>query len=217
MPDFDAVAFGERLHDELERRAWNVKTLQRHLRGRTGGAKGTSYGQVWSYVNGKAPIEPRRNVLEALAVLLEVRMEWLAFAEEPRTEQEGRAAEVRGWSKADMRAAQERRDKLLGALAEGFMHGGSRPRRKAKQAAPLSESAIDNLVHAYVHAMALATPLPAHDSEEEYELAREVGRSAAAPLRAMGADPWAIDVVDLNDYVASIVPAFVLAYRVWKP
>lgn len=93
MPDFDATAFGTRLHAALQDRGWDVKKLQETVRGRYGRLPGSSYGNVWSYVNGKAPIEPRRELVDAMADLLGVFPEYLLFGG-PRTDIEAAATEA---------------------------------------------------------------------------------------------------------------------------
>jgi transcriptional regulator with XRE-family HTH domain len=88
-PTFDPIAFGERLRKEMDRTGKKTKPLHVELRDKLGKeAPGTSYGQVWTYVNGQAPIEPRREVLEALAEVFNVRVEFLAFGQGARTEAE---------------------------------------------------------------------------------------------------------------------------------
>ena len=77
MPTFDPVAFGERLRRHMDERDLDVKSLRQQVSDATGGARGTSYGTVWSYVKGHAPLEPRREVVEALAALLDVLPEYL--------------------------------------------------------------------------------------------------------------------------------------------
>jgi hypothetical protein len=91
MPEFDPKAFGSRLRGEMRERGVETKALQEDVRERTGGARGTSYGSVWSYVNGQAPVEPRREVVEAMAVELGVLPEYLLHGG-PRTLAEAEVA-----------------------------------------------------------------------------------------------------------------------------
>ena len=90
--EFEPVGFGERLQAELDRRAWDVKTLQKAVRTKMGKARGTSWGSIWSYVNGHAPIEPRREVMEALAELLGILPHFLMYGDGYRTAVEAAAA-----------------------------------------------------------------------------------------------------------------------------
>lgn len=85
---FDPEAFGERLEQEMLAQGWDVQTLRDKLTRETNGTRGTSYGAVWSYVNGQAPARgPRQKVVEGLAELFSVRPEYLLHGG-PRTEAE---------------------------------------------------------------------------------------------------------------------------------
>lgn len=88
--EFDPAALGRRLSGEVEQQGWNVKQLQKELRLKLGETyPHTSYGQVWSYVNGHAPSQPRLEVVKAMAELLHVLPEYLMFGG-PKTEEEER-------------------------------------------------------------------------------------------------------------------------------
>ena len=90
MADFDPVSFGKRLREELKEQGWGVKRLREKLLARTGAARGTSYGSVWSYVNGEAPAEPHRKVVEAMSDLFGVMPGYLMFGGD-RTAADARA------------------------------------------------------------------------------------------------------------------------------
>ncbi len=90
MPNYDPTTFGKRLKAELDARGWDVRTFQDKLKRATGGARGTSYSAVWTYVNGCGPADPRRSVVEAMARLLGVLPDYLWFGG-PRTEVEAAA------------------------------------------------------------------------------------------------------------------------------
>lgn len=108
-PTFDPEAFGRRLREAMacphvlpdgrEVEELDVKNLQEQVRAATRGATGTSYGSIWSYVNGKAPLEPRREVVEALGEILDRVPHYLMFGEGPRTPLEAarREAETTPW------------------------------------------------------------------------------------------------------------------------
>jgi len=87
--------FGERLRWEMEDLKWDIKHLQEELKSeldkKAAGLRGTSYGSVWSYVKGKAPAEPRREVIQGLAKLFGVLPDYLLFGG-PRTEKDVAAA-----------------------------------------------------------------------------------------------------------------------------
>lgn len=97
-PQFEPTAFGRRLRDEMSAADLDVQALQvevrRLVKAATGDTKGTSYGTIWSYVKGQAPIEPRREVIDALARVFRVRPEWLAFDRGQRTDAEEAAARL---------------------------------------------------------------------------------------------------------------------------
>lgn len=147
--EFDPVAFGGRLKVELARRDWNVKALQEKLRAKTGKIPGTSYGSLWSYVNGQAPIEPRREAIEALAELLNILPHFLMTGDGPRTAVEAAAAADSVGAEGDeetqkaallfhaMRSAEEQlgtlkyhpfhgRDQILEGLTISFLESGGR-------------------------------------------------------------------------------------------
>ena len=116
MP-FDPKGFGERLRDALEERGWDVKKLRQAVHTKTGGARGTSYGSVWTYVNGKAPIDPRREVIEALSELLDRLPAFLMYGEGPMTKREEQAQKAQKRAKSheegsEMAPWQERYDAL---------------------------------------------------------------------------------------------------------
>lgn len=89
----DAAALGRRLASRLEERGWGYKEFQRRVREATGGARGTSYGSVWAYVNGEVA-EPRPRIVAAMADVLGLSREWLATGTGPRTREA--AARSRG-------------------------------------------------------------------------------------------------------------------------
>lgn len=100
MEGFDKEAFGDRLQAEITERGWSVSDLQEKLketvRKRTGRTRGTSYGSVWSYVNGQAPESgPRQEVVSALVELLDVLPGYLIHGG-PATKEERALREDRG-------------------------------------------------------------------------------------------------------------------------
>ena len=88
MQPCDSSGLGERLERELKGKGWAITKLRSEVTNRLGdGHPHTSYGSVWSYVNGQAPDNPRREVLEAMADALGVRVEYLLH-DGPRTDAE---------------------------------------------------------------------------------------------------------------------------------
>ena len=88
MGPFDKSGLGRNLKRELQAKGWTITKLRSEVTARLGeGHPHTSYGSVWSYVNGEAPDNPRREVLEAMADALGVRVEYLLH-DGPRTDAE---------------------------------------------------------------------------------------------------------------------------------
>lgn len=84
-PDFDPTAFGQRLQRALEEKGWSIKPFQEALVERTGKAPGTSYGSVYGYVKGMAPVVPRQEVSDAMAELLGLTPRYLLFGAGPKS------------------------------------------------------------------------------------------------------------------------------------
>ena len=96
MKTFDPVEFGRRLTQEVDRLGWDLKRFQEEIHARTGGARGSSYGQVWSYVRGKAgDTPPRESIVDAMAKIAGVRQDYLLFGG-PRTTYDEAAASHAG-------------------------------------------------------------------------------------------------------------------------
>ncbi|HZD06066.1 MAG TPA: helix-turn-helix transcriptional regulator, partial [Longimicrobiales bacterium] len=83
----DAGALARRLAARLEEKGWTYKEFQQRVREAAQGARGTSYGSVWSYVNGEVA-EPRPRVLQAMADVLGLSTDWLVSGAGPRTRKE---------------------------------------------------------------------------------------------------------------------------------
>ena len=153
MPTFDPAAFGARLRDAMEKRGFDVKKLREKVENevisKTGKKRGTSYGTVWSYVNGQAPLEPRREVVEALAEVLSPERDhllphFLMFGEGPRTLAEAAAGAVADAGDSDDSNLTADRAELEKAFLEGL------PALSAAGAA--SWHAIGDLYSQYVSA-----------------------------------------------------------------
>lgn len=115
---FDPEVFGEQLSIEIERAGMDVKQLQQGVRDRIGKARGTSYGSIWSYVNGQAPLEPQREVVNALAEVLDVLPGWLLFGDPPRTEREAALLAERQAREAEGEPGFERYRRIFQAMKE---------------------------------------------------------------------------------------------------
>jgi hypothetical protein len=78
----------ERLNDAVKGGGWNASEFQAKLS--TFKVKGSSYGSVWAYLNKPDAPAPPMEFFEVAAHVLGVRPAWLAFGDEPRTEEEQR-------------------------------------------------------------------------------------------------------------------------------
>jgi hypothetical protein len=87
---FDPLAFQLRFKDERKRSDLTYQQVSDGVTNATCGARGSSYGSVYSYEQ-DAPNPPRENIVRALADLFGVEFKWLMWGEDPRTK--GRASE----------------------------------------------------------------------------------------------------------------------------
>jgi hypothetical protein len=94
MTLYDPKAFGKRLQEALEQRGWDVMTLKRKVYTETGGARGTSWASIYSYVRGVGSEGgPRLEVVEALGALLNRLPEYLMYGKGPMTQAQKQAQE----------------------------------------------------------------------------------------------------------------------------
>ncbi len=84
LQDVDANALSQRLSRRLREKGWGYQEFHKKVRDACRGARGSSYGSVWSYVNGKVT-EPRPTVVRAMADVLDLRYEWLVSGDGPET------------------------------------------------------------------------------------------------------------------------------------
>ena len=95
----------------------SVRKLAEEMRGRYMHLRGSSYGGIRQYVEGKIE-SPRVDLLEAIADVLGVRPEWLTFNDGPMTKRQEQAQKVRKRTKAqeergEFEPWQERYDSML--------------------------------------------------------------------------------------------------------
>jgi transcriptional regulator with XRE-family HTH domain len=83
----DSAALSRRLAGALQDKGWGYEDFHQRVRTAADGARGSSYGSVWSYVNGKVA-EPRPRIVRAMADVLGVTYEWLATGDGPKTREE---------------------------------------------------------------------------------------------------------------------------------
>lgn len=109
----DSGSLAGRLAARLDEKGWGYEDFHRRVRDAADGARGSSYGSVWGYVNGKVS-EPRPRIVQAMADVLGVRYEWLAAGDGPPTPEE--AARVDTPQRAAVEAGERRLVRLLEAM-----------------------------------------------------------------------------------------------------
>lgn len=211
MAQFDPVALGRRLKRALDDRGWDVKRLQREVRQKIGNARGTSYGSVWSYVNGKAPAEPRREVVEAFEDLLGLRRGHLMHGGPP-TEEHALVSEAADglWSRLD-EVRRQRMVAVVRAVKQELSYPeesrpsvhGLRPEEQTLPIwAPLTIEAWRRR-RRLEDARAIAFE---GDPPDDEAVAREIGRALAAPLRILAGGPENFTSRGLDDYMTLMLP-----------
>lgn len=180
MAEYSAAGFGDRLRKAMERQGWTVKShvrrLQQDVHKATRGARGTSYGSIYSYVHGQGPpSEPRREVVDALAKVLKVLPDHLLFGG-PKTIEES----ALGVPRDENRIAAQR---LRIAVYEAV-------KKEAGALLPVGvDVGIIELIMTTVARMAADTPGVEPDHSRFLEAASCLGRGIVGPLRALGLDP----------------------------
>ena len=91
----DPAEIADRLSERLREKGLGYEDFQRRVREASDGARGTSYGSIWAYANGRVS-EPRPRVVRAMADVLGVTYEWLMTGRGPRTVAEAAREEGTG-------------------------------------------------------------------------------------------------------------------------
>lgn len=203
-PSFEPEGFGWRVRNALLAKGWDVKALQEAVRARYGNLLGSSYGSVWSYVNGKAPQEPRREVVEAMASLLDRPPRFLLFGEGPKTEREKVAQEaavsVRG-KPGKRRGKDFTAEDFREAVVEGF------PALRRVPSLSASWGLISEVYGQYLALPLLSgTEVTRKTSKKQRisyyrEAAINVGEMLGASAEAVGVDLSALSQWELEQYV----------------
>lgn len=174
------AGYAERLAIALQRgpRPMSVRRLQRKLAGEYPGLRGTTYGGVRQYAEGKV-LNPRMELLRAIAEVLEVRGDWLAFGTGEMTRDQQEAREAADAAGPGLDAFNQQLDR---ALREGLRAG---------------LPGLEDVGLAYgrlSRAVAILT-LWRDDTTAEHplphgfgELARRVARAVAGPAEALDVD-----------------------------
>ncbi|HUF69829.1 MAG TPA: hypothetical protein VMM79_14390 [Longimicrobiales bacterium] len=211
MGAFDPRGFGERLRRALDdgralgHNLSDVKALQAAVHQRTD-ARGTSYGSIWSYVNGQAPLEPRREVVEALAVVLGVRVEWLL-------QDDGAMTEIEQHARETVSAAAPRGEDSARKITEAFASIIPNFDRLNLGTDALYWAWLNLLNRSSItrvqseHNGTRMVTMKGPGSEEAQQLAREIAEAVIEPARRFGVD------VLTEDYVVDMCRALVALHR----
>lgn len=135
----DARDLARRLATRLEEKGWTYKEFQQRVREASDGARGTSYGSVWSYVNGEVA-EPRPRVLRAMADVLGLSVDWLVSGAGPRTRGEA-ARRALGPSPSD-----DEGHGHLGTLVRAMEMARSRLPAPEREVLARRDHVVENLV-----------------------------------------------------------------------
>lgn len=141
LSQVDSRALGVRLAERLHEKGWSYKEFQRRVQSAAGGARGTSYGTVWSYVNGEVS-EPRAKVVQAMADVLGLSTDWLLSGEGPRTHGEVARRSVRG----ETPEAKDDRTDRLGVLYRAMEAARARLPQLESDLLTRRDHVIENLV-----------------------------------------------------------------------
>lgn len=134
----DSQALGARLTASLQEKGWSYKEFQKRVKSAAGGARGTSYGTVWSYVNGEVS-DPRPRIVQAMADALGLSPKWLTSGNGPRT----RTDLARDAARADVRDEKTAR---LGVLFRAMETARSRLPPLEAQLLERRDHVVENFV-----------------------------------------------------------------------
>lgn len=189
--------------------AMSVRQLAERLGRQYPGLRGTSYGGVRLYAENKVH-RPRVELLRAMADVLGVRGEWLAFGDgEPTEDLEYWRAVAR--SLAESRMAEEKsalpaerlRDAVRAALGREAPYAG-----ELEEPIPPWVPLLSPVWLELLDADARARPTGVSVTLEMVtDLERSIAEALAAPLRAIRVDPESLSERELTRYIVSMVPA----------
>lgn len=202
----------------------STRGLGKALRARYPGLRGTSDSGVQHYVGGKNFHNPRLELLRAMADVLGVRWQWLAYGpkegaptepEEQARQQALRIEEAGLPPKEDAQAARLLKavysalklpGPTLGIEEEpgvtGIIHG-PQAERPPVWLAPLGAV----LFHL------LTADIAAGYRQVETRLEKEIGKALAAPLQSLGIVPAEMDRGELDAYVLGMIPVLLRLAR----
>lgn len=201
LSSVDSRALGERLSARLQEKGWSYKEFQRKVQRAAEGARGTSYGTVWSYVNGEVA-EPRPRVVQAMAEVLGLSTEWLASGDGPRTHKEI-ARNTVGTEALDDRTSR------LGTLFRAMATARSRLPALEGQILERRDHVLENLVIDLLESGGRG--LETYGEGEVAEAIVLVAWLMALPLRMVGPDPLAGRPDGAEEYVLVMATALRVA------
>jgi hypothetical protein len=171
--------------------------------------RGTSYGGVRQYAENKVK-RPRVELLRAMADMLGVRGDWLAFGDgEPTEHLDYWRRAARSLAESGMTPekgappAERLRDAVREALGRQSPYGG-----QVEESMPPWVPMLSPVWFELVNADAKARPAGVGVTLEDVtNLERAIGEALAAPLRAIRVDAASLTERDLTRYVVSMIPA----------
>lgn len=185
----------ERIRLALERgpRPMSVRALAKEMGRRFPDLRGTSYGGIRLYTEDSKVTNPRVELLRAIAEVLEVRPDWLAFGAGAPTEEEERArlaAEAGEEPELDYRA------EVVRHIKEGFGNGADR-----LFASRVTDTVVIQTWRRFVE-RSLGELL--FEMKGEAHLGLFIGKALRAPFDAMQVDPvWFTDEA-FEEYVLAV-------------
>jgi hypothetical protein len=123
MPENPTTGYADRLSEALQRgpHPMSVRALARQIATAFPDLRGTSYGGIRQYAAGSVR-RPRTELLQAIAEILGVRRDWLAFGEGAMTDKEENARQVSD----RVTEASSMAELVVAEVEAGFGSGGDR-------------------------------------------------------------------------------------------
>lgn len=165
--------------------------------------RGVSYGGIRKYVGDAPPKVPRIELLRAIAEVLEVRPEWLAFNDGPITEREARVQQVaranyQDWWREEIRPIQEEMGEGAGRIFDQSELTAV-VFSTLERLLPPERSVLSGLGATFTGSTPLPPPPPDPVSRERVK--RTIGRALRQPLDALDLEPRDLTATEFSDYV----------------
>lgn len=204
LPSVDSQALGARLAAGLQEKGWSYTEFQKRVQRAAKGARGTSYGTVWSYVNGEVA-EPRPRVVEAMADVLGLSAQWLTSGRGPRTQKDIARETLR----EDLR--NEKTDRL-GNLLRAMETARSRLPPLERQLLERRDHVVENLVVDLLESSGRG--LETYAEGEVAEAFVLIAWMMALPQRIFGPDDGGASQAGGEEYVLTMAATLRLAMTV---